>query len=108
MPTVREPDGLAMSSRNSYLDSEQRKTACGLYRQLQAIAVELQQGSRNFQALERVAFSALETEGWVPDYVEIRSPSLDAPKQGTEFRILGAARLGSTRLIDNVKAIAPG
>lgn len=108
VPTVREPDGLAMSSRNSYLDSEQRKLAAGLYTQLQAVALELEQGAANFQALEQSAFQALEAEGWAPDYIEIRSPSLEAPQQEHEFRILGAARLGTTRLIDNVKATAAG
>lgn len=108
VPTVREPDGLAMSSRNSYLDSEQRKTASGLYRQLRAIASKLERGTGDFKALEQSAFRALKAEGWVPDYIEIRSPSLDAPKQGTDLRILGAARLGTTRLIDNVRAISPG
>ena len=108
VPTVREPDGLAMSSRNSYLDSEQRKTASGLYRQLQAIASELERGSGDFNALEQSALRALEAEGWVTDYIEIRSPSLDAPKQGTDLRVLGAARLGTTRLIDNVTATSPG
>lgn len=108
VPTVREPDGLAMSSRNSYLDSEQRRIASGLHRHLQAIASELEAGAADFSALEQSALSALTRAGWVPDYIEIRSPSLDAPTRGTDLRILGAARLGKTRLIDNVKASAPG
>lgn len=108
VPTVREADGLALSSRNAYLNPQERKIAPELYRNLQEIAARIGQGHSDFRALEHTALQALEAEGWVPDYVEIKSSNLDVPRQGTNCRVLGAARLGRTRLIDNVKAIFPG
>lgn len=108
VPTVREADGLAMSSRNAYLDSTQRAIAPSLYRNLRHMASEIERGARDFQTLEQTALDALKALGWMPDYIEIRSPSLGPPEQGTELRIVAAARLGKTRLIDNVKARSPG
>ena len=104
VPTMRETDGLAMSSRNAYLDSEARKKAPALYALLGKVARQLESGRRDFQALEQAAVSALEDEGWVPDYLAIRGPELQAPDDCMAFRVLAAARLGGTRLIDNVTA----
>ncbi len=108
VPTVREADGLAMSSRNSYLDSRQRETAPSLYKNLRHIAAEIERGVRDFEMLQQTALDDLKALGWAPDYIEIGSPSLGPPAEDSELRILGAARLGKTRLIDNVKATAPG
>lgn len=109
VPTVREADGLAMSSRNSYLDEDARARAPALHEHLQHIARELASGRRDFGTLERAALVALKSDGWAPDYIEIRGAQLQIPDEATrEFRVLGAARLGGTRLIDNVTAQAPG
>ena len=102
VPTVREADGLAMSSRNAYLDPSARKQAPALHAELARIAARLDAGERDFEALERTALESLEGAGWMPDYVEIRGDELQAPNESRDFRVLGAARLGGTRLIDNV------
>ena len=101
--TMREHDGLAMSSRNAYLDSNARRKAPSLYAELAAIRHQLEAGRRDFAALEQAAMTSLEADGWVPDYVAIRGAELQSPDGLEEFRVLGAARLGATRLIDNVK-----
>ena len=94
--TVREPDGLAMSSRNSYLSPTQRAEAPRLHRVLAAVAGGLPAA----RALHELAQA-----GWQPDYIEVRRRhDLAPPEAGdTELIVLGAARLGSTRLIDNVE-----
>ncbi|NND59287.1 MAG: 4-phosphopantoate--beta-alanine ligase, partial [Gammaproteobacteria bacterium] len=102
-PTVRDEDGLAMSSRNRYLTTEQRQIAPLLYRLLTGIAHELSAGNRDFGLLCDKAMQGLGDAGFAPDYVEIRTPDLGQPQlQDREFVILGAARLGKARLIDNV------
>lgn len=95
--TVRESDGLAMSSRNSYLSATERAEAPRLHRVLQ----DVQTG----RITAAQASSALETAGWKPDYVEIRrAQDLAAPSTGDrELVVLAAARLGATRLIDNLE-----
>jgi pantoate--beta-alanine ligase len=95
--TVREPDGLAMSSRNGYLSAAERAEAPRLYRVLD----EVRQGL----AAPAQAVSTLQAAGWKPDYVEIRRASDLAAPAGTdaELVVLGAARLGTTRLIDNLE-----
>ncbi len=105
VPTMRENDGLAMSSRNTYLDGAPRRQAPSLYVELTAIKHQLEAGRRDFAALERAAMKSLEADGWAPDYVAIRGGELQAPEDLDELRVLGAARLGATRLIDNVKAV---
>ncbi len=94
--TVREADGLAMSSRNSYLSPAERTEAPRLHRVLAAVAG----GLPTAQAMRELAQA-----GWQPDYVEVRRRrDLALPEAGETERIaLGAARLGSTRLIDNVE-----
>ena len=103
-PTVREDDGLAMSSRNSYLSDEERERAPALYQSLLEIEKALRGGATDFEKLEAAASKRLEEAGFDPEYVAIRRASdLSAPPQGChEFVVLAAARLGSARLIDNL------
>ncbi len=98
--TVREPDGLAMSSRNAYLSAAERAEAPRLYRILQK--------TRSESDCER-AMRELSAAGWKPDYVEIRRrPDLAPPSGSDPDRVvLAAARLGETRLIDNLEFSAP-
>lgn len=104
-PTVREQDGLAMSSRNQYLSSEERRRAPALYRCLSGIRDRLLEGSRDFGRLQAEALRQLESLGFKPQYVEIRnSRNLAPPDELTsEYVVLAAAYLGRTRLIDNVE-----
>jgi len=103
-PTVREPDGLAMSSRNTYLSTEERQRAPHLYRVLRETRDAIRGGDRDFQAIGFRSMEALEAEGLRPDYVSVRrSVDLGIPRvQDTELVILGAGTLGTTRLIDNL------
>ena len=103
--TVRAPDGLALSSRNSYLSAEERREAPRLYRALQEVRDALAAGTHDYQRLELHGMSVLADNGWKPDYVAVRRRSdLRAPLNGErELVVLGAARLGKTRLIDNVE-----
>jgi pantoate--beta-alanine ligase len=105
-PTVREADGLAMSSRNGYLSPEQRRIAPGLYHTLQATASAIEGGERDFAMLEREALKTLESLGFRPDYYAIRQArDLALPEPGDgPMVVLAAAYLGSTRLIDNTVA----
>jgi pantoate--beta-alanine ligase len=95
--TVREADGLAMSSRNGYLSAAERAEAPRLYRLLRKVASGMASGP---EALKELAGT-----GWKPDYLEVRRRvDLADPKPGDEERVvLAAARLGQTRLIDNVE-----
>ena len=104
-PTQREADGLALSSRNRYLGDEERKRAPALYLALSRVRERLLGGERDFSRLTADARGDLERAGFVPDYVEIRRRGdlSAAEPQRTEQRVvLGAARLGRTRLIDNL------
>ncbi|MEZ0210219.1 MAG: pantoate--beta-alanine ligase [Methylophilus sp.] len=103
MDTMREPSGLAMSSRNGYLTAQQKNQAAQLYAQLQGMRTALQHGRRDYIALCQGSISVLKQQGWQVDYVEIRSQlDLSEPSEDeTELVILAAAKLGSTRLIDN-------
>jgi pantoate--beta-alanine ligase len=102
--TVREPGGLAMSSRNAYLSVEQRQEALRLHATLQTVAAAVRSGQQNWQALEQTASSELAAHDWQPDYVSIRrQDNLGAPTPGARLVVLAAARLGSTRLIDNLE-----
>jgi pantoate--beta-alanine ligase len=101
--TVREADGLALSSRNRYLSTEERAVAPGLYRVLTHTAEVLRSGNRDYAALEAGAGSDLESLGFRPDYFAVRRASdLMVPGQtDSDLIVLAAAWLGSTRLIDN-------
>lgn len=102
-PTVRAEDGLALSSRNSYLSEEQRRIAPMLQETLREVIAKLDQGQRDFARLESQAREALVRAGFGLDYVSIRSrPDLQLPDfSHKDFIVLGAATLGETRLIDN-------
>ena len=101
----RAADGLALSSRNQYLSEAERKQAPQLYRELQAIARAVENGNRDYAALEQQAAANLKQAGWQVDYVEIRhAGNLQVAHVGdSELVVLAAARLGNTRLIDNVE-----
>lgn len=104
-PTVREQDGLAMSSRNAYLDDEQRQRAPALYQALLAIERSLRAGDDDFAQLERSAGETLAAAGFEVDYVSIRrADDLAPPQQGCRnLVVLAAAVLGAARLIDNIE-----
>jgi pantoate--beta-alanine ligase len=104
VPTVREPDGLAMSSRNAYLNDEERERALGLSRALEAANREVAAGRRDAQTVLAAASSELEARGIVPEYLELRSADDLSPAQRVNGRTLlaVAARVGRARLIDNV------
>jgi len=101
----REPDGLALSSRNQYLSPAQRQQAPALYRTLAAARRRLAAGDRSFAAIEEEGKAALAAAGFEPDYVAIRRASdLALPGEAdADLVVLGAARLGATRLIDNLR-----
>jgi pantoate--beta-alanine ligase len=107
--TVRADDGLALSSRNQYLSREQRREAPRLYQTLSRIRDELASGSREFQRLEFEGMANLARNGWRVDYVAVRSQTdLQPPEPtDTELVVVAAARLGGTRLIDNVEVSLP-
>jgi pantoate--beta-alanine ligase len=103
-PTVRESDGLALSSRNQYLSAAERQIAPRLYRELARAAECLQAGESDIAGLERRASAALEAAGLRPDYFSVRARDLSAPTATTsELVILAAVRLGRARLIDNIQ-----
>ena len=101
----RAADGLALSSRNQYLNEAERKQAPQLYHELQAIARAVENGNRDYAALEQQAAANLKQAGWQVDYVEIRhAGNLQVTHVGdSELVVLAAARLGNTRLIDNIE-----
>jgi len=102
--TVREPDGLAMSSRNLYLNDEERKLAPTLYKVLSEAGTKLQDGRRDFEALEVESTAKLTEAGFVVDYFAIRRAlNLEPPDRACdELVVLAASQLGNARLIDNV------
>lgn len=103
-PTVRDDDGLALSSRNSYLTEDEQAIAPELFATLKAIGAELQDGKRNFGELEASATRRLESAGFVSEYFAIRrAENLEEPDRDCdELVLLVAARLGKARLIDNL------
>ncbi len=106
--TGRADDGLALSSRNGYLSEAERAEAVELSRTLNQVAASLRDGvadlATDLEALEARSLSRLRDRGWAPDYVAIRRQAdLGAPAPGDPLVVLAAARLGSTRLIDNLK-----
>ena len=103
-PTLREADGLAMSSRNQYLQGEERQVATQIHQVLQWM--KRQAGEQvPLQAIEQEARERLQAAGFTVDYAEIRRGDLTRPRQGSEQGLLAlvAARLGRTRLIDNLE-----
>lgn len=102
--TIREDDGLAMSSRNTYLSDDEREKAPALYQALADVERQLRDGVGNFDALEGQARNELERAGFLPEYVAVRrAADLGPPEEGCrELVVLAAANLGQARLIDNV------
>ena len=104
--TVREADGLAMSSRNRYLTAAERLEATRLHYNLEKVKLALVAGERDFRRLESEARQDLANRGWKVDYLEVReAESLEKPgSSDKKLVVLGAAWLGKTRLIDNLEA----
>ncbi len=111
--TERAPDGLALSSRNGYLSGTERAEAVALSRSLADLRGAVLAGQRDLALLEGKAADELRARGWAPDYLTVRrshdllAPSNDAIDAGEALVVLGAARLGSTRLIDNLEFSLP-
>ena len=106
--TVREADGLALSSRNGYLSQPERAEAPRLNRSLRRIQEAISGGARDYPSLEKSAVDDLASHGWKPDYVAVRRRDLGMPAAGDrELVVLAAAWLGKTRLIDNLEIEAP-
>ncbi len=107
--TYRAEDGLALSSRNIYLSAEQRAEAPALYRELTAVAEAMRAGQLDVSLLEKSAMAHLAARGWQPDYVSIRKridlqpPAAGDLAQGSPLVVVAAAKLGNTRLIDNLE-----
>jgi len=107
--TYRAEDGLALSSRNGYLSADQRAEAPELYKLLNEVANEVRSGHLDMFELERHAVAKLAARGWKPDYVSVRKradlqpPSAGDLAQGAPLVVLAAAKLGVTRLIDNLE-----
>ena len=103
--TVRAPDGLALSSRNGYLSATERAEAPRLNRALEAVRQAIRAGERDLARLEQGAMSELRASGWTPQYVAVRKQlDLQLPAaHDSRLVVLGAALLGSTRLIDNLE-----
>ncbi len=107
--TLREADGLAMSSRNGYLSPAERIQATQLHRALADVQSAIGRGERDFDTLAAIAMRHLKMAGWRVDYVAVRdAETLAAAQPGsTRLVVLGAATLGTTRLIDNVEISLP-
>jgi pantoate--beta-alanine ligase len=104
--TVRANDGLALSSRNGYLDEPQRREAPRLYETLLHVANEIRAGNHDFSGLETWGMDRLSLHGWQPDYITVRRQvdlTPPAPQETQRLIVLGAAKLGTVRLIDNLE-----
>lgn len=107
--TVRAEDGLALSSRNMYLSTEDRAEAPQLYATLQDVRQRLLAGAKDAAEVERAACAHLDARGWKVDYVAVRrqrdlkAPNADDMHAGEPLVVLSAAKLGATRLIDNLE-----
>lgn len=109
VPTMREADGLAMSSRNRYLSAEDRKQAPLIFKELEATRRAIEGGARDYAALEQAGFGSLQRAGFRPDYFSIRNAATlgEPPVSAGSVVILAAARIGRARLIDNVRTLLP-
>jgi pantoate--beta-alanine ligase len=103
LPTVREPDGLALSSRNAYLEPAERERAIALHRALEAVEQAVARGERDPDAVRAAALAAMAPFDVDPEYLALVRPDTLAPVDAVEGDVLVAvaARLGPTRLIDN-------
>ncbi len=107
--TVRSEDGLALSSRNAYLSAEERNAAIALPQALAALAGGVRDGGSNVSSMERTQVEGLASRGWTVDYLTVRRrhdllpPTADDLARRVPLVALGAARIGATRLIDNLE-----
>jgi len=107
--TFRAEDGLALSSRNGYLSGAERAEAPALYQNLNAVADAVRAGERDIGAIEARAMAALAERGWQPDYISVRkridlqAPAASELERNEPLVVLAAAKLGATRLIDNLE-----
>ncbi|HEY9571857.1 MAG TPA: pantoate--beta-alanine ligase [Pusillimonas sp.] len=107
--TVRDTDGLALSSRNMYLQPAERAEAPNLFAALQKVQASIMAGNTDVQALEAQAAEHLSARGWQVDYLSLRRqrdllrPQADEIQMGEPLVVLAAAKLGATRLIDNLE-----
>jgi pantoate--beta-alanine ligase len=106
-PTVRAPDGLALSSRNRYLSAQERVIVPEIHRALQAAVQRLDAGDRNFLGIESAGWQSLAVAGLRPDYFAVRdADDLQPPRTASrELVVLTAARIGKARLIDNLRVL---
>jgi pantoate--beta-alanine ligase len=109
-PTLRDPDGLAMSSRNQYLRLDERARAASLQRSIQAVITAIRAGRRDFDAVCTAESAKLLAEGFRPQYLVVRNVDLTIPGTAStgdppELVVLAAAWLGATRLIDNTRVL---
>jgi len=105
-PTIRDHDGLALSSRNRYLSPGERNLAPKLYESLTAAKQRIEKGDGDYEAIQKSGLQALEHAGFKPDYFAIRQAADLAPlrAESRDLVVLAAVRLGKARLIDNVRA----
>ncbi|CCD40126.1 Pantoate--beta-alanine ligase [Candidatus Paraburkholderia kirkii UZHbot1] len=105
--TVRDQDGLALSSRNRFLSADERAEAPKLAEQLKRVREAVLSGNRDIAALERDAMNTLAERGWKPDYINVRKRSNLLPPGEADadapLVVLAAAKLGTMRLIDNLE-----
>ncbi len=101
-PTLRERDGLAMSSRNKYLTEAERQQAPLLYKCINRVATAVTNGDTNYEKLEKEAISSLKEAGFKPEYLSICDFMTLKPPMNQKLVIIAAAWLGNARLIDNV------
>ncbi len=101
-PTTREPDGLAMSSRNKYLNETERQRAPLLYKSIKNIATSIENGNKDYKSLEKEAVLSLKEAGFKPEYLNICDSKTLKEPINQELVVLAAAWLGKARLIDNV------
>src|SRR3546814_6086198 len=110
--TVRDPDGLAMSSRNRFLAPDERAEAPQLYAALQRVRDEVLGGDVDLAGIEARSAAHLAERGWQVDYVALRRqrdllpPEISEVRNGEPLVVLAAARLGATRLIDNLELVS--
>lgn len=107
--TVREESGLALSSRNMYLQQSERDEAPQLFASLRFLQQQIQAGMHDVAQLEQIATAGLIARGWLVDYIAVRrrrdlhKPSREEVSAGEPLVVLAAAKLGATRLIDNLE-----
>jgi pantoate--beta-alanine ligase len=104
IPTVREPDGLAMSSRNGYLTRKERNIAALFQKQLKVVVSAIEKGNKDYKALQSKAAEELNKAGFRADYIEVRrAKDLQvASAEDKDLVLLGAVWLGKARLLDNI------